>query len=124
MKTIAEMTKDEQIERLVKQRNALWSLLREIVPPASSLGDDEEDPIQELLNDVETEIVDGKIQIIIPSPYETAQEERDRKDAAYRKMEEIVGNLYVVEGYDPVTETENSELPEGYELYRRGGDVW
>lgn len=120
-KTIAEMTKDEQITRLVKQRNALWNLIWKFEckfgPDNPDNNDDASDSASTSVND------DGNLVIVVSGVIQNLAEIRTAAVKMMDEAEEIIGNTYVAEGFNLLSKEANCELPVGHELYFSPKDV-
>lgn len=128
MKTIEQMTLEEQVKRLVGQRNALWRLIDGFVsnfaPTNLKTWVREDEDLYEA--EVELDEDDGAITVTLPVIGVKLREVRIASDQLYKDAEKIVGNTYEVEGYNPRTGDLNaSDEPKGYELYVDGaGEPW
>ena len=101
--TVDNMTPEQQIERLVQQRNALWKLLEEF-SLAFGIDDELPDPSSEDLPEPEICLdKNGDIQITIPNLHNSFREGREEAGLLWNKANEIVGNTYLVEGVNHAT---------------------
>lgn len=91
-----DMTPEQQIERLIEQRNALWRLLHGIM--LSDKHDEARDLCESLRNltDEATNLAKRMEEMI-------GEEDPDKADVEWAKVEEIVGNTYIVEGVNHAT---------------------
>lgn len=122
-RTISDMTLEEQIRRLVNQRNELWRLLDEFsfefgghVGDGGSWMRDDDYVSPEASVEVDG---NGTVIVKIKSNMEGLCETRNAAEKLWHQARAIVGNTYVVEGYNPHTDEAlpQNELPKGYELY-------
>ena len=102
---VESMTPEQQIERLVRQRNALWRLLDRFV---LAYGDDESgDGLRQgdrhADDGVEVEAGPDGLIIRVRNPIDRVREFRRAVAALWDHCEEIVGNTYVVEGANYAT---------------------
>ena len=101
--TVDDMTPEQQIERLVQQRNALWKLLEEF---SLEFGVDDKlpDPSNEDLPEPEICLdKNGDIQITVPNIHNLLRNGREEAGLLWNKANEIVGNTYAIEGVNHAT---------------------
>jgi len=137
-RTIADMTPEQQIERLVRQRNALWRIINEFVSdfaPTTEgstekddwVRDDEDGNLESA--DVSFDAEDGSITVRFPVVGAKLREVRIAAERLFDEAEEVVENPYVFEGYNPRTgeryDKDDARMPKGFEPYlRSAGEPW
>jgi hypothetical protein len=124
-RTIADMSLEEQIQRLVNQRNELWRLLDSFsfefggnAGEGGSWMRDDDYVSPEARVEVDD---DGTVVVEIKSNMEGLCAVRNAAEKLWHQARAIVGNTYVVEGYNPHVDEAlpQGELPKGHELYSR-----
>ncbi len=107
---VEDMTPEQQIERLVRQRNALWRLVEEF---ALTHGDDSEDGLRpedpDYAVDVE-EDDDGDVVIRLRNnPLDTVRELRRAAGRIWDDCDKITQDAYWVEGVNPAVGEDESD---------------
>ena len=125
MKTVAEMTEREQIERLVKQRNDLWALIDELIKKHGS-DEDRKDFLQDGdLPEARCEIEDGQIIVCVQNTLESLASVRCAIDELIKLSEGIVGNTYMVEGRNQQVGENNPDMKgDAFEPYMNAPSGW
>lgn len=125
MKTVAEMSEREQIERLVRQRNALWRLIDELIRKHGS-GDERTDFLKEEdLPTADCEIEDGLIVVCVSNTLDNLSSVRFDIDELADASEKVTGNTYVIEGRNhQVGETNPDALGGAFEPYIHAPGGW
>lgn len=131
MKHAGEMTHEEQIRRLVKQRNDLWKFIDEHVIYTShnfkhaSKGDDGVLSDDDIEGTVE---IHGYDYVMIRSELWdelVAYHSAKRRDELGDESDALVDNTYVIEGHNPHTGDDNPDVPEEVrKLYDVGTEEW
>ena len=106
-RTVADMTLEEQVERLARQRNALWDLIQEFSSEYAfhDDGEKEERTLDDLVESATSGIVeDGKGEKFfeLSIPIGKIVEVGRAADKLIEDAEEIIGNTYAVEGVHPL----------------------
>lgn len=130
-KHVGEMTHDEQIKRLVKQRNELWRFIDMNFIyvshnfKAASCGDDGilcDDDIHGVAE------IDGRDLVMIDADLWAelvAYHSSKRRDVLGDKADAIIDNTYAAEGLNVRTGDEETDVPEEVrKLYNVGTEPW
>lgn len=123
MKTVAEMSEREQIERLIQQRNSLWRMLDELISEHGSDADKDDGDCPDVDTNVEE---DGKITIVVSgTAVESLANARSYIDGLDKKLDDIVGNTYVIEGRNHRTGENNPDCDrQSFDPYLNAKEHW
>ena len=106
--TVADMTVEAQIERLVRQRNALWRLVNDFgLEHGHHEKTSEEEAAEDVVDEVTTTVShddDGKLHLTINVPLDRLLELGRHATRLLDEVDKIMDNTYAIEGAHPLND--------------------
>lgn len=126
MKTVAEMTEREQIERLLRQRNELWALIDRLILKHASVDDARSDFLKnDDLPSAHCCVEDGEIVVNVSNTLENLSSVRFDINNLIEASEEIVDKTYIVEGKNHQTGERDPDAKDAiFDLYANAPSGW